>query len=259
MGNVLFDLDGCLWFGRRLAPGAAEVVASLRSRGYAVFFLTNASAATADSLSERLSEMGIPAAAEEVMSPLSVAHRHPLLANGARAFAIGKAVVAQALRAAGVEVVSDADAAQTVVVGNSGDLRFADLTPALRALDRGASLLALNLDLRVPTASGFTPGTGAIVAALEAAGGCKAEIVGKPTAFYFEQALQRFGIAADDSVMVGDSPATDVAGGRAAGMQTVLVGEARPAGEAQQPDLQVAGLEALLEHLTGREELARCS
>ena len=251
--NFLFDLDGCLWFGRRIAPGAPEVISSLRYRGYRVFFLTNASAATAATLADRLTSLGIPAQPDEVVAPLAVVHEHPLMKAGPKVLAVGNPVVARSLAAAGFEVVEDGAAAQVVVVGNSGGLTFAELIPALRALDRGAHLLALNLDLRVPTADGFAPGTGAIVAALEAASGVKAQVVGKPSRFYFEQALRRFGIGADDSVMVGDSPASDVAGGRCAGLRTVLVGDAPVASPEQEPDLRVADLEGVLEHLVERQ------
>ena len=256
--HVLLDLDGCLWYGSRPAPGAPEVVATLRERGYSVFFLTNASATTAASLAEKLVSLGVPAEPAEVLAPLDVVQHHPAMADHAKVFTLGKPVIADTLRDSGVEVVASPDEARVVLVGNSGSMTFSELTPALRALDGGAALLALNLDLRVPTDEGFMPGTGTIVAALEAASGRTAQLVGKPSRFYFDQALRRFGISAAETVMVGDTPATDVAGGKSAGMATVLVGSAAASPAAHRPDLRVADLKGLLAHLKGNREAASC-
>ena len=210
------------------------------------------------SLAEKLVSLGVPAEPSEVLAPLNVVQHHPSVVGHAKVFILGKPVIADMLRDSGVGVAASPDEAQVVLVGNSGSMTFADLTPALRALDSGASLLALNLDLRVPTDEGFMPGTGTIVAALEAASGKTAQLVGKPSRFYFDQALLRFGISAAETVMVGDTPATDVAGGKSAGMATVLVGSATGSPAAHHPDLQVADLKGLLAHLKGSREAASC-
>lgn len=254
--NVLFDLDGCLWFGGRLAPGARKVVELLRARGYRVFFLTNGSGATAAAIAQKLERLGIGASPCQVLAPLEVAHHHPLLRGGARALAVGKPVVEEALRSHGVEVVYDPQQAQVVIVGNWGELSFSDLMPAMAALDRGAQLLALNLDRRVPTEDGVMPGTGAVVAALMTACPVQAQAVGKPTSFYFEQALARFGVDSGDTVMVGDSPETDIAGGKRMGMATVLIGPAPVTDGQNEPDLRIENLEELLNELPHLPEYA---
>lgn len=254
--NVLFDLDGCLWFGGRLAPGAKKVVELLRARGYRVFFLTNGSGATAPDIGQKLQRLGIEALSHQVLAPLEVAHQHPLLASGAPALVVGKPLVAQALRAHGVEVVDDPALTRVVVVGNWGELSFSDLMPAMAALDQGAQLLALNLDRRVPTEAGMIPGTGAIVAALTCACQVPALTVGKPTRFYFEQALARFGVESSQTLMVGDSPETDIAGGKRVGMSTALVGTALVQTDEEKPDLRVGRLEELLDELPHLQEYA---
>jgi 4-nitrophenyl phosphatase len=95
---------------------------------------------------------------------------------------------------------------------------------AVRALDRGARLVAVNVDPRVPADNGALPGAGAVVAALCAATGVKPDVVGKPSPFFFRAALRTFEIAPGETAMVGDSVRADVAGGKAAGLVTVLVG-----------------------------------
>lgn len=245
--HYLFDLDGCVWNGGTPAPGAAALIVALRSTGLGVFFLTNVSGSTAPALAARLSRAGIVTEPAAVMAPLSVLPRHPLLRDRPAALVIGTAVVHAVLREHGVRVVENPEDAGIVVVGRDPRMTYGDLAAAVRALDRGAPLLALNLDRRVPSGGGvFVPGVGAIVAALTAATGVQPEVVGKPSAFYFQEALRHFGIAAGGTAMVGDSFDSDVAGGARAGLRTVLVGPGLGDEDAGVcPDVRVGDLDEL--------------
>ena len=257
MTGVLFDLDGCLWYGSRVAPGAPEVVAELRRRGYTVRFLTNASGEDETGLAGKLNRLGIPAEPAQVLAPLTVAHQHPALSGGAKVLTVGRPELAERLAQRGVPVTGDPAQADAVLVGNWRELRFGDLIPAITAIDGGAALVALNMDRRVPTADAVAPGTGAIVNALVTATGAEVQTIGKPTRFFFEKALERFGLNADATVMIGDSPDTDVRGGKAAGMLTVLVGGATPDGEDETPDMRVPDLHSLLQHFSSPKEGVR--
>lgn len=245
--QFMFDLDGCIWYGGVPAPGAAALISALRAAGRGVFFLTNVSGATASALSVRLNEAGIETSPEAVMGPLSVLPEHPLLRGRPPALVLGTDALRTVLRGAHVPVVDDPEAARIVIVGRDPRMTYGDLAAAVRALDRGAALLAVNLDRRVPSANGiFVPGAGAIVAALTAASGTEPEVVGKPSAFFFTEAIRRFGIPASETAMVGDSLDSDVAGGVRIGLRTVLVGTG--IGEAQpgvSPDLHVRNLDEL--------------
>ena len=126
---------------------------------------------------------------------------------------------------AGHEVIAVADfrKATVVAVGNDFDLSYERLAAAARAVAAGAPLVTPNVDPRLPIEDGdFMPGCGAIVAAVSAAGGAPPIVVGKPEPPLFRIALARLGLAADQAAMVGDSVESDVAGGRRAGMRTVL-------------------------------------
>ena len=246
--DLLFDLDGCLWFGDRLAPGAVEVVAELRARGYGTFFLTNASNRTSAQLAQKLRRLGIEAAQEDVLAPLTVLTQHELLGPDSKVLVLGNPVIAEVLREAGITTVRQGEQASVVVVGNSRDLRFGDLIPAITALDNGARLLALNLDRRVPTATAVAPGTGAIVSALTTATGVSPQVLGKPSRLYFSGALERFNLNAASTAMIGDSPDTDIAGGNGSGLTTILVGGATPAGPDEEPDFRIRALTDLLDH-----------
>lgn len=259
--DYMFDLDGCLWFGEVLAPDAAELIRDLRSGGARVGFLTNASVGSAAGLAGKLRRLGIPATAEDVVAPLDLAAAHEAVRPPARALVLGSAAVRDHLVERGVAVAEVAEETDVVVLAKDPDLTYARLAEATEALCRGAHLLALNLDARVPSSGGRTlPGVGAIAAALTTASGARPELVGKPSGAYFAHALAAFGMEAERTAMVGDTPETDVLGGRRAQIRTVLVAaRARRGGdddgpgasEDAKPDLWVSELSGLRRYLAG--------
>jgi HAD superfamily hydrolase (TIGR01450 family) len=212
--GFIFDLDGCVWTGDVLMPGAAEVLALLRSQGRAVTFLTNNSRARAFSMQAKLERLGVQAAVNEVLTPLEILGRvlDKHVAPGSRVLAIGGPELEAAVVDGGHVLVSQDRyrEAQAVVVGNDFDFSFARLTAASRAVAGGAAFLTPNLDARLPVeGDDFLPGCGALV-------------VGKPEPPLFELALSRMGLTADDAAMVGDSVDSDIRGARRVGLTAVL-------------------------------------
>ena len=94
---------------------------------------------------------------------------------------------------------------------------------AVRMIVDGAKLVATNLDPNCPTQHGLRPGCGAIVAMLEAATGVKAFSVGKPSPVMMRAARKELGLAADETIIIGDTMETDILGGVQLGYRTVLV------------------------------------
>jgi HAD superfamily hydrolase (TIGR01450 family) len=230
----VFDLDGVIWAGKLALPGAVDLVAELRRAGRSVLFLSNNSGATAEQLAGRLTALGIPASPGDLVSPVAAAGQYLRERCGAvRVLVSGVPALADGLRAAGHTLVTDPLAAEAVVMGRDPAFTYETLALLSRAVDRGVPFLALNRDLRMPVEGGvWVPGLGALVAAVEAATGREAELVGKPHPLLFRTALAHLGLAPYEVVMIGDTPAADIAGGLAAGMWTVLVGGATAAPEA---------------------------
>lgn len=250
--NYLFDLDGCIWFGDELAPGAAELVADLRASGARVGFLTNTSSTNAAGVAEKLSTLGIPATPEDVVTPMSVLmHQDVFRAASPRVLVIGTQIVADIIASFGNQIVDAAEHADVVVVGKDEDLTYARLAEATQALVSGAQLVALNLDPAVPAANGRTiPGVGAIVAALTTASGAEPKLVGKPSVAFFEHALEHFGMDRDHTVMVGDRADVDIRGARLVDLTTVLIGSPdRPMEDGDVPNLHLPDLASLRGHL----------
>ena len=227
--GYIFDLDGTVYLGDRLIPGADRVVAKLRASGRGVVFLSNKPLESRESYAAKLTRLGIPTEPDDVIHSSAVlarglATRYP----GATAFVLGEPPLIDELRRAGVPVVEDPSAVgwhvDFVVAAFDRTLTWAKLNDAHQALRRGARLIATNPDRTCPVDGGDVPDAGAIIAALEASSGCRLEwVAGKPSPLVVEAALARLGTRPDETVMVGDRLETDMAMARQAGLRAVLV------------------------------------
>jgi HAD superfamily hydrolase (TIGR01450 family) len=223
--GFVFDLDGCVWQGDVLEPGAGDTLTALHRAGRGVAFLTNNSRVRGGDVRAKLHRLGL-AWVEHALTPLEILGQVIAERFGpSRVLVIGSAELAAVVAAAGHEVLGVADfrRATVVAVGNDFDLTYERLAAAARAAAAGAPLVTPNVDPRLPIEHGdFLPGCGAIVAAISVAAGVTPIVVGKPQPPLFHIALRRLGVDAARAAMVGDSPESDVAGGRGAGMRTVL-------------------------------------
>jgi len=224
--GFVFDLDGCVWTGDVLVPGAADVLALLRRRDRGVCFLTNNSRARAGTLQVKLEGLGIQAATHEVLTPLEILGEMIATRFGpSRVLAIGGPELEQAVLDGGHSLVPAGQfrEATVVVVGNDFALSYERLTAAARAVAGGAAFFTPNIDPRLPLEDGeFLPGCGAIAEAVATAAGVRPLVIGKPEPPLFELALRRMRVTETDAVMVGDSVDSDVRGARRVGMTAVL-------------------------------------
>lgn len=224
--GFVFDLDGCVWTGDVLVPGAAEVLALLRAQGRGVTFLTNNSRARSATLHAKLTRLGVEARPIEVLTPLEILGEVIAARWGpSPVLAIGGEELEAALTDGGHTLVpvDRYREAKVVVVGNDFAFSYERLTAAARAAAAGAHFLAPNLDPRLPLeGDDFLPGCGAVVEAVATAAGVRPIVVGKPELPLFELALERMGVTAEDAAMVGDSVDSDIRGARRAGMTAVL-------------------------------------
>jgi HAD superfamily hydrolase (TIGR01450 family) len=244
-----FDLDGTIWEGPRLLPGATALVEDLRASGLRVVFASNSSRHASGVLRHRLAELGIVAAAEEMLAALDLAGEEVRRRLGPeRVLAIGTDELDEVLRACGHTIVPDEDGpnAQAVVVGIDPDFSYDRLRAAARAVAAGAAFFAVNMDARYPVGPGeFDPGCGALAEAIAVAGGVRPIGIGKPEAPFFRVAIERLGCPPQQAAMVGDSTASDITGGRAAGMFTIWIDPNHQGPPPSCVDLRVPGLDEL--------------
>lgn len=249
----LFDLDGTVYRGARLVPGAAETIATLRAAGRRVAFLSNKPIETREDYAGKLTGLGIPTHPEEVINSSLVLARHLVtLDPHAPVFVIGEPPLVAELEAHGFEVRRD-HRVRWVVIAFDRTFDYAKLNTALQAVRAGARLIATNPDRTCPTEEGEIPDCAGMIAAVEAVTDQRVEvIVGKPSPLMLEVALAALGLPAADCVIVGDRLETDIVMGQRRGLGTVLVlsgitraDDARIAEIA--PDLVIASIRELVE------------
>lgn len=223
---LVFDLDGVVYRGDSVIPGAREAIEAVRRRGLRVVFATNNATRTPASYCEKLGRMGIPATPEEIVTSAwvlveEIAQRSW---SGRSAFLIGTEVLGDALSEAGLRLLDGPEARKADIVISSGDPEFTydKLRTAGFALHAGADFLATNADATFPSSDGIWPGAGSLLAAVEAVAGRRAEVMGKPYLPMMEAIGRRLG-GCEEIGLVGDQPATDLDGARLMGWTTILV------------------------------------
>lgn len=220
----IFDMDGVIYRGKSVLPGAPEWIRRLRQAHIPFLFLTNNSTTPPLDVADRLSAMGIDVTPAEIMTSAEataayLAEQRP----ACRVLVVGEQGIRQALTGAGFSLVADHHAADAVVVGMDRETTYARLKEASLAVQGGALFLATNRDASLPSEEGLIPGAGSIVGLLEIASGRQAVAIGKPSPGIFRQALARLGAAAETTACVGDRPETDILGGQNAGCSTIGV------------------------------------
>jgi HAD superfamily hydrolase (TIGR01450 family) len=226
--GYIFDLDGTIYLGDELLPGAAGLIATLRRLDRKLLFLSNNPTKDNSAYVAKLAGLGIAVGPHEVLNTVDtmvawLVRHHP----GATVYPISEQPLIAALTAAGIRI-SDAPAEIDFVIA-SYDRTFA--YPKLQiafdaiAVHQRARLIATNPDRYCPFPNGRgEPDAGAIIGAIEGCTGVRCEQnVGKPDPFMLEAALDRLGLAACDCVMIGDRLLTDIRMAVDAGMASALV------------------------------------
>jgi HAD superfamily hydrolase (TIGR01450 family) len=222
--GYILDLDGTVYLGGAALPGAVESIARLRELGSRFVFLSNNPLHRPAEYAAKLRGMGIDVADNEVVSSIDALLGYLAERPAARILAICEPLLEGILAEAGHVLTTDPHVADAVVLSWDRGFTYARLTDAYVAVRGGARLIATNADPYCPTPDGGLPDCGALLAAIETATGTRAEaVVGKPSVHIARAALERLGIAAADTVVVGDRMLTDVALAHRAGMVGALV------------------------------------
>jgi HAD superfamily hydrolase (TIGR01450 family) len=226
---ILFDVDGVLRRGSQPIPTVAETLSTLREKGVAVGVVTNNSGSGAEVISQYLAKVGADFQPHEVISAVDASAMWIAKQGaGKSAYVLGSNHVCDVLLQHGIQVI---EAPETVdyrcdylVVGACREIDYEMLTRALRVGLQGAVFLAINTDRMYPGTHGLYPAAGAIAGAVRGMLGRDADVsIGKPAPHLGLLALERFGVTADETLMVGDTLASDILMGRRLGMDTALV------------------------------------
>lgn len=226
----LIDLDGVIYRGNELLPGARDFLSWLEANQKKYLFLTNNSFSGASEVLSKLQNLGISTDAGHVLGAgqatvQMIARRYP----GASVYLVGEQpmralLIQHGLHPIDKEIDSDPGKANIVLVGLDRTFDYTKLTRAVQAIRAGARFIAINRDALLPVAEGIVvPGCGTMVAAIEAGVGSAPEVIGKPEPGLFHEAMRLLNSKPDETVMIGDVLAVDIKGGQAAGVHTLLV------------------------------------
>jgi HAD superfamily hydrolase (TIGR01457 family) len=223
--TYLIDLDGVIYRGNELLPGAREFVAWLDAHHKKYLFLTNNSFASETQVLDKLVHLGITTDTSHVLGAgqaavKNIARRFP----HALVYLVGEQPLRDMLHTHQLRVADlETHQADVVFVGLDRQFDYKKLTGAILAIRGGAHFIAINRDALLPVANGFLPGCGTMVAAIEAGTGVTPEVIGKPEPALLQEAMRTLNSQPDETVMIGDSLNVDIRGGKAAGTHTLLV------------------------------------
>jgi len=230
---VILDLDGVVYRGERPVDGAAELIDRLRGAGLLVRYATNNSMSTRAAYARRLRGMGIPADPDEIVTSTSatIAHLRRHEPDVRTILAVGSDGMVEELRSAGYDVTPasavaahrEGPGADAVLVGLDPAFDDARLAAAATEVQGGARFIATNADSQYPTPTGFLPGAGAIVAAIRDATGVLPLVIGKPEPAMFQAILDETGVGADQALVIGDNPDSDIRAAHRSGIESLLV------------------------------------
>ena len=220
--GFICDMDGVLYHGNRVLPGAVEFVQWLQREQKDYLFLTNNSGMTPRELGQKLERMGLRVPEEHFYtSALATAEFLRAQAPNCSAFVIGEAGLLNALYDAGI-TMNDVNP-DYVVIGEGRTYSLDSLTRAVNLVLGGARLIGANSDVSGNIEKGIAPACRALIAPVEMATGKQAYFCGKPNPLMMRTGLRLLNCHSADAVMVGDRMDTDVIAGMESGIDTVLV------------------------------------
>ncbi len=226
INGLILDIDGILYEGNLVVPGAVELIADLNEHTTPYVLFSNNTTNTIDNHLSKLSRLGMQVPSTALLTAAMVAAGTIAreASPGARCFVIGETGLMEALLQAGLKVTqSDDRDLDYVVIGMDRQLTYEKLKIATRAVRNGAALISTNADPVYMDWDGIIPASGAIQAALESATGVKARLTGKPEPPGFLMALDLLKCPASETGMLGDQPEIDILGAARVGIRTILI------------------------------------
>ena len=223
--GFIFDLDGTVYLGDKLIPGADRVIRLLREKGRKIIFLSNKPIQTREDYASKLTRLGIPTQPTEVVnSTLVMTNYLKKDAPQAKLFVVGETPFVEELRKAGFTIAEEPREIEYVVVAFDRTFDYRKLNTAFQAIKLGAHFVATNPDRTCPVEGGEIPDCAGMIAAIEAVTQKKVEvIVGKPSPLIVQAALEVMGLRPDDCILIGDRLETDIKMGRESGIATGIV------------------------------------
>lgn len=220
--GFICDMDGVIYHGSKLLPGAKSFVNWLKKENKEFLFLTNNSSKTRKELQIKLQNLGIDAEEKHFYtSALATASFLRKQRPGGSAYVIGDAGLTNAMYNVGFSMNNTNP--DYVVLGETRTYNYEMMEKATQLVMKGAKLIGCNYDITGPVDGGIAPATRALISPIEMATGKSAYFVGKPNPLMMSHGLSLLGVDKKDAAIVGDRMDTDIVAGIEADIDTVLV------------------------------------
>ncbi len=221
----LLDMDGTIYLDDDLFDGTMDFLNHVKEIGGRYLFLTNNSSRGVDAYVEKMARLGIAATAEDFLTSvdatlLYLQQNHP----GQKCYVSGTQTFKDQLRKGGIDLTDQLeDGIEVLVHGFDRELTFQKLEDSCILLNRGVEFIATNPDWVCPTWYGSVPDCGSVCEMLFRATGRRPRFIGKPQPEMALLAMEKFGYAKAQTVLMGDRLYTDIACGVNAGIDTIFV------------------------------------
>ena len=222
--DFFIDIDGVLCDGPNLIKSGPEALAFLRSQGSRFLLVTNTTRMSASDIEYKLNNIGYKISSEEIfpVSQATVEYVNSRYGH-AHCFLIGDENLDSLFQRHGHTVTRSEEPVDVIIIGQAQWAHFGEIDIARRLVEAGAEPVAMHKDPTWPDGGITRIGLGPIVAALQSAISREITLIGKPETAFFETALTRAGYPRSNTIMIGDSPETDIAGAKNAGLRTLQV------------------------------------
>jgi 4-nitrophenyl phosphatase len=224
--GVILDVDGTVVRGDEPIPGARDGVQTLEERGLERVFVSNNPTKPPSAYESRLGRAGFDVTADEVITAGTVtveyfARRRP----EDDLYVVGERGLVEILDDAGLSVVDSRADADVLVASIDRSFDYDTLCEALWLLeDDDVAFVGTDPDMVIPAVERDVPGSGAVINAIAGVSGRDPDtVLGKPSETARTMALDRLGVSASETIVVGDRLDTDIELGARYGMTTVLV------------------------------------
>lgn len=219
-------MDGTIYLSDSLIKGAKEVIEYINDTKKDYVFLTNKPLATKKEYLNKLTNMGIKATIENIITSSYVTAQY--LKNnspGAKCYIIGEEALKYELIEAGLIVTNNLEKVDYLIASFDRRFNYNKLNNALQLIKKGVKFVATNPDRTCPVEGGEIPDAAGMIGAIEGTSGKKVEkIFGKPSKEIIKIALNKMNVKdSKKCLVVGDRIETDMIMGINNGLSTALV------------------------------------
>lgn len=223
---VLFDLDGTIYYGSKIIPGANETIEYFRKQGKKIFFTTNNSTKTRAQIYEKLYDMGVNCTVEEVLTSGYLAALYAKNNNLKDVYIFGSRNLIAEFNGLGVQINQN-ETAENLLIGYNPLMTYDDLTESLQVALHAKIIMACNKERLFPGEnSKLMPGCGAMTAPIEWCAHRECDIIiGKPNTLMVELLCEQEKLDSSRFLIIGDTFESDIRMADRAGCKSILISD----------------------------------